>query len=78
MPGSRIPVIRQPYQAGDMLPFWAARRFTGNYLFDLCDDPAEDENRAGERAEKEAADKLRQALLSIEAPDDQLARLGLV
>jgi arylsulfatase A-like enzyme len=77
MPGSRIPVIRQPYQAGDMLPFWAARKFTGNHLFDLRDDPGEDENRAGERSEAEAADKLRQALLSVEAPGDQLARLGL-
>ena len=60
-----------------MLPYWAGARFTGNYLYNLASDPAEDENRAGEQVERELADKLRQALLSLEAPDDQLARLGL-
>ncbi len=77
MPGTKVPVIRQPFEPGDMLPYWAGARFTGNYLYDLASDPAEDENRAGEQVERELADKLRQALLSVEAPDDQLARLGL-
>ena len=77
MPGTKIPVIRQPFRAGDLLPFWAYGRFTGNHLYDLKDDPAEDENRAGEQREAESADRLRQALKEIEAPEDQLARLGL-
>ena len=37
----------------------------------------EDENRAGERPEREMADKLRQALIELEAPSDQFERLGL-
>jgi arylsulfatase A-like enzyme len=77
MPGSSIPVICQPFRPGDMLPFWAFTRFRGNLLFDLSVDPGEDENRAGTAAEKEAADKLREALREVEAPADQLERLGL-
>jgi len=70
-------VIRQPFQPGDMLPFWAYTRFTGNHLYRPDNDPGEDENLAGSKLENEKADKLRQALLAVEAPDDQLARLGL-
>ncbi len=77
MPGTKVPVIRQPFQPGDMLPFWAYTKFTGNHLYRPDHDPDEDENMAGSALEKEKADKLRQALLSIEAPDDQFARLGL-
>jgi len=77
MPGSRVPVIRQPFQQGDLFPFWAYGKFSGNHLYDLRNDPHEDENRRGEAAEAEAADKLRQALLAVEAPSDQFARLGL-
>ena len=60
-----------------MLPFWAVGGFSGNHLYDLRNDPAEDENRVGERAESDAADLLFQALKEVEAPDDQFARLGL-
>lgn len=77
MPGSRIPVIRQPYRAGDLLPYWAAGRFTGNELYNLRDDPAEDENLAKSRAERDLADKLRTAMQEVEAPADQFERLGL-
>ena len=78
MPGSRIPVIRQPFGAGDALPFWAYGQFDGNHLYALAEDPTEQEDKAGESGEKEAADQLREALLAVEAPDDQLVRLGLV
>lgn len=78
MPGSRIPVIRQPFRAGDLLPYWALGKFSGNHLYDLYNDPAEEENRAGEPAERDAADRLRQALQQHDAPDDQFMRLGLV
>jgi hypothetical protein len=77
MPGSSIPVIRQPFAAGDLLPFWAMTRFTGNHAWDLSVDPSEDEDRAGEAVEKELTDQLREALRSVDAPDDQLVRLGL-
>ena len=60
-----------------MLPFWAWGGFTGNHLYDLDDDPTEDRNLAGTAAEKEAADRLREALLAVDAPGDQLERLGL-
>lgn len=77
MPGSRVPVIRQPFQPGDLLPYWAYGRFTGNHLYNLANDPDENENRAGTREERAAADRLRQALIEVDAPDDQLVRLGL-
>ena len=77
MPGSNVPVIRQPFRAGDMLPFWAYGNFSGNHLYNLRDDPGEDENRAGEARERDLAGRLRDALLALEAPDDQLVRLGL-
>jgi len=77
MPGSRVPVIRQPFQAGDLLPYWALGPFGGNHLYDLRNDPAEENNIAGSRAEKEIADALWQALREVEAPEDQFARLGM-
>ena len=77
MPGSRIPVIRQAFRAGDLLPYWAYGRFSGNHLYDLRNDPSEDENLAGSKRERDAADMLRTALLEVEAPEDQIERLGL-
>ena len=77
MPGSDIPVIRQPFVVGDRLPYWAATRFTGNHLYDRGDDPDEEHNLAGTRREAEMAELLRVALLEMEAPPDQLLRLGL-
>jgi arylsulfatase A-like enzyme len=78
MPGSKIPVIRQPFQQADLLPYWAYGRFSGNHLYDLGNDPAEDENRAGEASERDAAELLRHVLQQVDAPDDQFARLGLL
>ena len=82
MPGSSIPVIRQPFVDGDLLPFWAlGHPMTGNHLWDLDEDPFEEHDLAGDPgaagAEADRADLLREALLSVEAPDDQLVRLGL-
>jgi hypothetical protein len=79
MPGSTVPVIRQPFAPGDMLPFWAGSVRPGDHhLYDLSVDPDEAENRVGEtRAEGEMRDLLRAALDEVQAPDDQLARLGL-
>jgi len=77
MPGARIPVIRQPYRAGDLLPYWAMGKFSGNHLYRVRDDPAEETNLAGSAEEKRAAEKLRVALIEMEAPKDQLERLAL-
>jgi hypothetical protein len=77
MPGSTVPVIRQPFRDGDLLPFWGLGAFSGNHLYNLRDDPTEEHNLAGASAEKDGAEKLRAALKEIEAPEDQLERLGL-
>jgi arylsulfatase A-like enzyme len=79
MPGSDVPVIRQPFTAGDVLPFWAAggRSVGRHHLYDLDIDPDEAENRTGDATEREMADLLRTALVEIEAPGEQLERLGL-
>jgi hypothetical protein len=79
MPGSQIPVIRQPYEAGDPTPFWAggARTVGQHHLYDLTVDPDEAENRVGEAAEAEMIDLLRTALAAVDAPAEQFARLGI-
>jgi arylsulfatase A-like enzyme len=99
MPGTDIPVIRQPFVAGDSLPFWVGHgAVDAHFLFDLADDPGEDENLAagavggvgdaggrggGGRssrdmaAEAEMVELLRVALKDVEAPDEQLERLGI-
>jgi hypothetical protein len=77
MPGSSVPVIHQPYGVGDPIPFWARTRFSGHHLYDQIEDPSEDNNLAGGEAEKRLADRLRDALLDIEAPRSQFTRLGL-
>jgi len=78
MPGSRVPVLRQMWDASDALPYWAGRRFTGNHLYDLQEDPDENENLAGSSREAGIADALRTALKQVEAPQEQFARLGLL
>jgi hypothetical protein len=62
---------------GDLLPFWAMGKFSGNHLYRVRDDPAEEDNLAGSAEEKRAAEKLRAALIEMEAPKDQLERLAL-
>ena len=77
MPGTRIPVIRQPFRAGDLLPYWAMGKFSGNHLYRVSDDPNEEENLAGNAEEKRSAEKLRAALIEMEAPKEQFERLAL-
>jgi hypothetical protein len=76
MPGSRVPVIRQPFTAGDALPFWAYTHFAGTLAFDLGEDASEDRNLADDPFGKNLADQLHAALRDVEAPDDQFVRLG--
>ena len=78
MPGSDAPVIRQPFAAGDQLPFWAAgTRERDHLLFDLDEDPTEEHNLAGTGAASDAEELLRAALASVDAPAEQYARLAL-
>jgi arylsulfatase A-like enzyme len=80
VPGSDVPVIRQPFAAGDPLPFWAggARNVGRHHLYDVSVDPDEHENRHGEpTVESEMIELLRTALDEVEAPDEHLVRLGI-
>jgi arylsulfatase A-like enzyme len=76
MPGSKVPVIRQPFTASDFLPFWAYTEFTGTLAFDLGEDPGEDHDRSDEALGTRLEGLLHDALLEVDAPDDQLVRLG--
>lgn len=77
MPGSGVPVLRQIWEAGDAVPYWAASRFRGNHLYDLAADPGEEANLAGGADEAGAAERLAAALQAIDAPAAQFERLGL-
>jgi hypothetical protein len=80
MPGSDIPVIRQPFARGDRLPFWVGSGAVDtHFLFDLAEDPVEDRNLVGGGGALEAdmLELLRVALQDVEAPDEQLERLGV-
>jgi arylsulfatase A-like enzyme len=78
-PGTDVPVIRQPFDPSDDLPFWAGGRFAGDLLYDReeCDATGDVRNQAGGSADREMTELLVEALRSIEAPTEQLARLGL-
>ena len=78
MPGSTIPVIRQPFAPGDALPFWVSRTIAGqHHLYDVDDDPDEFENRCGTADETVMIDLLRTALAELDAPAEHLQRLGI-
>jgi len=79
MPGSAIPVIRQPFVPGDLLPFWAYASEYETLLFDRVEDPFERRNIADDHgvAAADAAEVLRHALASVDAPDDHFIRLGI-
>lgn len=77
MPGSTVPVIRQPFEPGDRLPYWAMNAASEHYLFDLVEDPTERRNLVGTPAEKDAIDLLRSALEEVEAPAEHYERMGI-
>jgi arylsulfatase A-like enzyme len=80
-PGSDVPVIRQPFDPSDDVPYWALGRFHGDLLYDRFEaDAARDgvvRDRSGGPEAGEMTELLVEALRSIEAPPEQLARLGL-
>ncbi len=78
MPGTSVPVLRQPFAPGDPLPFWGLGRFEqGDQLHDVVEDPSEERNLISTPKEKQLADLLADALRALEAPGEQLERLGL-
>jgi len=78
MPGSDVPVIRQPFLKGDPLPFWChGMRSNDHYCYDLSIDPDEQENRLGSQDETDMTELLRVALMDVEAPAEQFQRLGI-
>ena len=84
MPGSTVPVIRQPFQEGDFLPFWAYGGLVDEHiLYSRDDDPLQQHNLAAKQGssmstvESALYEQLRDALRSLEAPEDLVQRLGL-
>jgi arylsulfatase A-like enzyme len=84
MPGSSVPVIRQPFVEGDLLPFWAYGGLIDRHLlYDRQQDPGQIRNLAAESGERVSdleshmIDTLRSALMSIDAPDDLFDRLSV-
>ncbi|MBW2292191.1 MAG: sulfatase [Deltaproteobacteria bacterium] len=78
MPGSDVPVIRQPFAPGDPLPMWGHEPLIGeHHLYRYLDDPEENENRANGGEARRMIEMLREALTAVEAPTDQFERLGL-
>jgi hypothetical protein len=78
MPGSDIPVIRQPFQEGDLLPFWSMDpRIDDHHLYSIHNDPGETHNRVGDALEKQMQELLHHALTELQAPEEQFNRLGL-
>jgi len=77
MPGAKVPVIRQMWDASDHVPYWAYAKFSGHHLYDVANDPGENENLAGTSRESSAAEALRAAMMEVQAPQEQFQRLGL-
>ena len=77
MPGSTIPVIRQPFREGDLLPFWSYAKQYETILFHRTEDPDETVNRIGDSIAKDAEELLRVALTEVDAPSEQFERLAL-
>jgi hypothetical protein len=78
MPGSDVPVLRQPFAPGDALPYWChGQRANWHCLYDLDADPDEEDNRLGGPDERRMLELLHVALTEIHAPDDQFRRLGI-
>ena len=81
MPGSDVPVIRQPFTTGDEVPFWARMNsFHGDVVFNRKEDPLEEQNLVrgnSLEASSTQVEAMREALKAIEAPSLQFERLAL-
>ena len=78
MPGTEIPVIRQPFKQGDLLPFWSMNPSLGqHHLYQLDKDPGEENNCVSTSLEDDMIELLRVALKEMQAPQEQFERLGI-
>jgi arylsulfatase A-like enzyme len=78
MPGSDVPVIRQPFLPGAALPYWSlGMAAEQHHCYRLDDDPGEQHNLLGGRDEADMIELLRVALQHVEAPTEQLERMGI-
>jgi arylsulfatase A-like enzyme len=78
MPGTDVPVMVQPFEPGDRLPFWVGHPApTDFHLFDTGVDPGEQENLVGLPVEQTMLDALATELRGIDAPRDVLERVGV-
>jgi arylsulfatase A-like enzyme len=80
MPGSEVPVIKQPFGVADEVPFWAKMSaFHGDVQFNRREDPNEEHNLLSSPALRMSpeVEALREALKEIEAPRAQMERLLL-
>ncbi len=78
MPGTDVPVICQPFEPGNALPFWAGVvPPSESHLYDVVNDPGEMENQVGTSSEPEMIDALATMLKEISAPADLLERVGV-
>ncbi|MGZ4795780.1 MAG: sulfatase [Acidimicrobiia bacterium] len=82
-PGSDVPVIRQPFDPSDHLPFWAMGRFRGDLLYEHFEADATGAVRnlvvdpGATAAGGEMTELLVEALRAVDAPAEQLTRLGV-
>lgn len=78
-PVGDIPVIRQPFDPSDSLPFWGLGHFDGDLLYDRFQAETDGHTRPIDdaRATAEMTELLVEALRAIDAPPEQLTRLGI-
>jgi len=76
-PGRTFPSFVSHFATADLLPFWAYASEYQSVLIDRNEDPDELRNIVDTTVEDDAAELMRTALVSVEAPVDQLVRLGL-
>ena len=78
MPGSEIPVMRQPFAEGDLLPYWSLDApINDHQLYDIDNDPDENNNLCGQTEESRMLEMIHSALTDLEAPKEQFERLGI-
>ncbi len=79
MPGSDVPVIRQPFKPGDALPYWSLGSRTREHHLLSAGQRSRRRRRTGWDRSDEAdmIELLRVALKTIEAPAEQFERLGI-
>ncbi len=76
-PGTTVPVIRQPFDPSDHLPFWAGGAFGGDVLYDRNASTFDGPEPPRPSDVAEMTELLVEALRSIEAPPEQFVRLGI-